>query len=140
MKMNVKGFIALIAGLLAFLFIIISFMLPLGQINGTDIKFYDFPNMYVAMISVPLGIFAIVMGVLSRKDKDKKGPRKSGLIIGIIAIVLGIIATISTGLLSMVTLYANNPNDSAFSSLSADQREDLDKIVDQLKNGGELDD
>lgn len=131
MQKNVKGFVGLFAGILAFVFIIIA-MIPTTEIRDSGIMFYGSNNPTFALIAVPLGIVAIVAGIMSKKDKDKKGPRKSGVILGVIAIIIGLIAAMATFALSFLTTYANNPNDPMFESMSKEDKANLDKAIDQI--------
>lgn len=132
-KKNVKGFVGLFAGLLSFVCIFIS-LIPMEKIIDSNTKFYGSTNTTLAVIAAVLGIVAIVAGAMSKKDSDKKGPRKSGVIIGIFAVIISLIAAGTTAVLSTVTDYANGKDVSAFESLDDSQRETLDELVATLKN------
>ncbi|MBQ9673565.1 MAG: hypothetical protein IJV39_02955 [Ruminococcus sp.] len=132
MQKNVKGFVGLIAGLLAFVSIIIAFI-PTTPIEGTNAVFYGSINIAFAVAGIVLGIVAIVAGALSRKPTDKKGPRKSGIIIGIFAVIIAIFALGITATLSLITDYANGKDVPAFSEMDGSHKEQIDNLVDMLK-------
>lgn len=132
MQKNVKGFIGLFIGLAAFIVIIIA-MVPFTPINGTSINFYGRINSTLALIGAGLGVVAIIFGALSVKDKDKTGPRKAGIIVGIFAVIIGLIFSGVAGLLSVFTDYANGVPGNAISQLDESQRKDIDKALEQLK-------
>ncbi len=132
MQKNVKGFIGLFIGLAAFIVIIIA-MVPFTPINGTSINFYGGINSTLALIGAGLGVAAIIFGALSVKDKDKTGPRKAGIIVGIFAVIIGLIFSGIAGLLSSFTDYANGVPGNALSQLDESQRKEIDKALEQLK-------
>ena len=132
MQKNVKGFIGLFIGLAAFIVIIIA-MVPFTPINGTSINFYGRINSTLALIGAGLGVVAIIFGALSVKDKDKTGPRKAGIIVGIFAVIIGLIFSGIAGLLSSFTDYANGVPGNALSQLDESQRKEIDKALEQLK-------
>lgn len=134
MKKNVKGFIGLFAGIAAFILIGIALFVPTNPISGSALALHGSANMAMALIGGALGIVAIVFGVMSRKDADKTGPRKSGVIIGIFAIILALIATGVCSVSKAVADYANGKNDSIVSQMNESQRKDIDKAIDQLRN------
>ena len=71
--MNVKGLIALILGVLAVVF---SFIPVLSY------------------SAIPMAIAALILGILGRKADRQKGLATAGMIVGIVAIVLGVIFSI----------------------------------------------
>ena len=131
MQKNVKGIVSLVAALLAIVCIVIAFI-PTAALRDTSVKFYGGTNVVFAAIAIPLGLIALIAGIMSLKQSDKKGPRKTGMILGILAILCAIFATAATSILSVVTNYANNPNDPAFSSMSQEQKDTIDKLIDQI--------
>ncbi len=135
MKKNVKGFIGLFSGLAAFGCLIASFI-PLEEIQGSNgIKFYGSINTRLAFIGFILAIVAIVFGALSKKYIDRKGPRKSGIVLGIFAVIISIFAMGITGVCSMVTDYANGKSTALVENVSPEERQQIDDLVAQLKNG-----
>lgn len=132
MQKNVKGFIGLFAGIAAFIVIIIA-TIPFTPINGTSLNFYGSINSTLALIGAALGIIAIIFGALSAKDKDKKGPRKAGIIVGIFAVIIGLIFTGVASLLASITDYANNVPGNALSQMDEANRKEIDNLLDQMR-------
>ena len=135
MEKNVKGFVSLFAGLAAFGCIVVSLFVPMEPIKGTEsVKFYGSINVCLALVAFALAIIAIVFGAMSKKHIDKVGPRKTGVIIGIFALIISLFATGITGLFSVVTDYANGEEVAIFSEMQPEEREQVDNFVSQLKN------
>ena len=133
MKKNVKGFIALFAALAAVVCIIISFAVPMASVKGTSFKLWGNGNLYLGIIACVLAIVAIVFGFLSKKDADKKGPRKAGIIIGFIAVFVSFLAMALGGLCGILVDYFNNGEKSAiYESLDKEQRDSFDKFYKEL--------
>ena len=134
MKKNVKGFIALFAALAAVVCIIISFAVPMASIKGTAIKLWGNPNLYLGIVACVLAIVAIVFGFLSKKDADKKGPRKAGIIIGFIAVFVSFLAMALGGLFGLIVEYANDPENSTIAkSMSVEDRKSFDEMIEKLR-------
>ena len=134
MKKNVKGFIGLFAGIAAFVLIGIALFALTNPISGTTLALHGGFNVIIALVGAVLGIVAIVFGVMSRKDADKKGPRKAGVIVGVFAILIGLGAAAFCGIFGMVADYANNvPGNTISQSLDESQKKEFDKLVEQIR-------
>ncbi len=132
MKKNTKGIIGLTAGILSFASIVMTFV-PLYQLAGTSIKFLGAANVYFGIAAGVLALIAIVFGIMSRKDADKKGPRKAGVIIGAFALIIAMFSTGIAGLGSMITDYANHVEGNTISQMNSKTREPVDKMLLELK-------
>lgn len=131
---NVKGFIGLFAGLAAIVLIVLAFFVGAETIVGSSIALPGKMGVILSLVAIVLGIVAIVFGVMSRKDKDKKGPRKAGVIIGIIAIIIALFSSAICFLTHTFVNYANGKLDEEIvSQLDEKSRNDLDKLVDQIR-------
>lgn len=133
---NVKGIIGLVSGLLSLVLVLAALFVPTTPINGTSMKFYGNLNLILCGCAVVLASVAIVFGVMSRKDADKKGPRKAGVIIGVIMILVSLIAAGIVYVMTMVTDYANNGHDSKIYQMVKDDPEtakSLDEAVEKLR-------
>ena len=89
---NVKGIIGLCFGLLAIVFAALS-MIPMTKLTGMglngEVSFFGQINVVFSLCVLVSAVIAIIFGAMSKKDADKPGPRKSGVIIGIIFIIIG---------------------------------------------------
>ena len=133
MKKNVKGFIGLFAGLGALLFVILSICVLAEPIKGSSKTFYGSMNVGFAVVAIFLSIAAIVFGILSIKGgKEKKGPRKSGIIVGAVMLFIAFIATIVIGMLALVSDYANNGEKSFLYESILKDKPDSQKKLDEL--------
>lgn len=127
---NVKGFIGLFAGLTAFILIGIALFVVTNAIPGSAIKLHSGWNVTLALIGGLLGVIAIVFGIMACRHKDRKGPRKAGIIIGVFAILISLSATGICALSQAFGDYANNvPGNALSESMKPEQREDADKII-----------
>lgn len=133
MKKNVKGFIGLFAGLAAFVLIGIALFVPTNPIIGTSLALHGGINIILAIVGAVLGIAAIVFGIMSRKDADKKGPRKAGVIVGVFAVIIALMSTGICALTRTVADYANNVPGNALSQVDEETRSNLDKAIEQLR-------
>ena len=133
MKKNVKGFIGLFAGLAAFVLIGIALFVPTNPIIGTSLALHGGLNIILAIVGAVLGIAAIVFGIMSRKDADKKGPRKAGVIVGVFAVIIALMSTGVSALTRTVADYANNVPGNALSQVDEETRSNLDKAIEQLR-------
>ena len=89
-------------------------------------------NVGFAVVAIFLSIAAIVFGILSIKGgKEKKGPRKSGIIVGAVMLFIAFIATIVIGMLALVSDYANN-GEKSFLYESIKDKPDSQKKLDEL--------
>lgn len=130
---NVKGFIGLFTGIAAFILIGLALFLPTYKIAGTSIALHGTTNIIMAIVAGVLGIIAIVFGIMSKKDRDKKGPRKAGVIIGIFAIIISLISAGVCALTKTLVDYANGVPNSAFSQLDDESRKSIDKALDDIR-------
>ncbi len=116
-------------------------MVPMAKLTGFGIdgkvSFYGNTNVTFIWISVLCAVAAIVFGVMSRKDKDKKGPRKAGIILGILCVIAGLLSALIIGMLTMITDYINSDGKSGLiaEELEKDssQKENVDKIIRELQ-------
>lgn len=133
MKKNVKGFIGLFAGIAAFVLIGIALFVTTNPISGTSVALHGGFNVIVALVGAVLGIVAIVFGVMSRKDTDKTGPRKAGIVVGVFAVIIALMSTGICALTSAIADYANNVPGNALSQVDKNQLADLDKAIEQFR-------
>ena len=91
---NIKGIIGLCFGLLAIVFVALS-MIPMTKLTGMglngEVSFFGQINVVFSLCVLVSAVIAIIFGAMSKKDADKSAPRKSGVIIGIIFIIIGLI-------------------------------------------------
>jgi len=94
-KKSTKGMVSLIAALLC-IGCIIGSLVPFTKITieGTSKSFTFFSdiNVILAVVAIPLALIAIIAGAMAGKDKDKSGPKRVGMVIGIIGIIVAIFA------------------------------------------------
>ena len=133
MKKNVKGFIGLFTGIAAFILILAAIFVPANPISGSALALHGSANVIMALVGGLLGIVAIVFGVMSRKDADKKGPRKAGVIIGVFAIIFALLASAVCSLTKEIADYANGKPNSVLSQMDETQRKDIDKTIDMIR-------
>ena len=142
-RRNTKGYIGLFLGLASIAAIIVAVFVPFTKLTGFGIDgkitFFGTINVALCWIGVVLAIAAIVFGAMSKKDADKKGPRKSGVIIGIICIVLGLIASLVVGLLSMFTEFINSEGtDGVIANIIRDDPNTKKQVDDVIKGIQEM--
>ena len=130
---NVKGYIGLFLGLASFVLSGIALGVMTNKIEGTSISLYSGFNSTIALIAALVGIAAIVFGIMSLKDKDKKGPRKAGIIVGIFAVIIGFSAMGICSCLSAVADYANGVPGNALSQVDESSRAQIDEALKQLR-------
>ena len=108
---NVKGITGLCFGLIAIVFAALS-MIPMIQLTGMglngEISFFGQINIVFSLCTLVSAVIAVIFGAMSKKDADKPGPRKSGVIIGIILIIIGLIAFGVTSSFAAITEYINS--------------------------------
>ena len=137
MKKNVKGFIGLFLALASILLIIIAYMVPMEKLTGFGIDgkitFYGNANCAFVWISVACAVAAIVFGIMAVRHKDQKGPRKVGIILGIICVIVGLLSALVIGLLALVTEYINTDGKTGVIAEvlenDSSQKENVDKII-----------
>lgn len=138
-KKNVKGFIGLFLGLASILLIIVSLFCPMEKLTGFGldgkVSLHSSANVAIAVIAVACAIAAIVFGVMAKKEADKKGPRKSGFIIGIICVILGLIAAGLVAFMSSFTEYINSDGKNGWIAESVKSDKDMKKTMDDLIRG-----
>ena len=138
---NVKGVVGLILSLVSLCCIGISWV-PLVPLTGMGfdghLSFYGFLNMILLGVAFVCASAAVVFAAMSKKDADKRGPRKAGMIIGIIAIVITLLASLGIGTMSMITEYINSDGQSGVIAEATKTDENMKKQIDdavaQLKN------
>ena len=133
---NVKGIIGLLLGIGAFVCIICSFFFPMTPLTGFGlgghVSFYGTANNILVWVGIICGIAAIVFSIMARKTPDKKGPRTSGMVFGIIGIIIGLIAVLVIGMLSMMTEFVNTNGETGIIAEAIKDNEDLKKQLDDI--------
>ena len=108
---NVKGITGLCFGLIAIVFAALS-MIPMIQLTGMglngEISFFGQINIVFSLCTLVSAVIAVIFGAMSKKDADKPGPRKSGVVIGIIFILIGLISFGVTSSFAAITEYINS--------------------------------
>ena len=132
MKKNVPGFIALFSGIAAFVCIIIAFI-PTTPNSGSSLSLMGGMNLAFAGVGVLLGLVALITGIISIRRRDQKGPRKAGMIIGIFAIIISLIACGVTAVSKAFVDYANNVPGNALSQMDDSSRKTLDDSLKELR-------
>lgn len=132
MQKNVKGFIGLFAGIASFILTIVSLCMLTNPIRDTSLALHGSINVTLALIAAGLGLVAIVFGAMSVRDKDKKGPRKAGIIIGVFAIIVALCSAGICSMTKMVVEYANGESNELVSKMSDAEREAFDKQMDEF--------
>ena len=133
MKKNIFGFAALFSGIAAFVCIILAFI-PTTPISGSSLSLMGGTNLAFAGVGVVLGLAALITGIISTRKRDQKGPRKAGLIIGIFAIIISIIACGVTAVSKTLADYANNVPGNAISQADESSRKTIDDALNQLRS------
>lgn len=141
MEKKTKSIIALVLAAVAVILLIVA-LIPLEPIKGTKVNFYGTVNVVCAVLAFPIGIAAIVMGAIGKKQGGK-GMGIAAIIIGILSIIASIGISATVGVMSLITDYANNGEKSFIAqNMKPEERKDFDKIVEELKkglNGKEID-
>ena len=108
---NVKGIIGLSFGLVAIACAVLS-AIPMTSLTGMGLdgkmSFFGNINIIFALCTVIASVIAIVFGAMSKKDADKPGPRKSGVVIGILFVLIVLTSFGTTSALSTFTEYINS--------------------------------
>ena len=138
---NVKGIIGLCFGLLAIVFAALS-MIPMTKLTGMglngEVAFFGQINVVFSLCVLVSAVIAIIFGAMSKKDADKPGPRKSGVIIGIIFIIIGLITFGITSSFSAITEYINSDGRTGVIAESVkdnpEQQKQMDDVVKVFKD------
>ena len=134
MKKNVKGFIGLFAAIGAIVLAFAALIFPASHISGSSLSLPGSMNVTMALIAAGLGVLAIIFGILAVREPDKQGPRKAGIIVGLLAILLGLGAAALCVILGMVDDCANNgPGNTLSQSLDESKKKEFDKLVEQIR-------
>ena len=133
---NVKGWIGLLLGLAALVTILIAALLPMEDLTGFGfdgkVRFYGTINVVICWIGIGLAVTAIVFGALSKNEKNKKGPKNSGIVIGIITTILGLLAALCVGFFSAVTEFINTEGEGGMIAVLVKDNESARKQFDDL--------
>ena len=138
---NVKGIIGLCFGLLAIVFAALS-MIPMTKLTGMglngEVSFFGQINVVFSLCVLVSAVIAIIFGAMAKKDADKPGPRKSGVIIGIIFIIIGLITFGITSSFSAITEYINSDGRTGVIAESVkdnpEQQKQMDDVVKVFKD------
>ena len=141
MQKNVKGIIALCCALASFVLLVVAVNIATHKIEGTEVSLYGDINVTMAFVGAGLGVLAIIIGILSLKDRDKKGPRKAGIIVGVFAIIASLLSAGAFALTNEIVKYWNpNEKSTMIEDLvkdNADMKKQLDeqyqKMLDEAK-------
>ena len=129
-----KSIISLVLAAIAVILLIVA-LIPLEPIKGTPVNFYGPVNVACAVIALPVAIAAIVLGVMGKKHGGK-GMAITGIVFGILSIIASIGISATVGVMSLITDYANNGDNSFIAqSMSKEDRKQFDDIVSELKKG-----
>ncbi len=133
-KKSTKGLVALIAALLC-VACIIGAVIPFTPIPilGTSktVTFFSDINFTLALIAIPLAIIAIVAGAMAGKDKNKSGPKRIGMVIGIFGIIGALIACGVSGMMNEVGKFIQGKDN--ILTEGAKDNPDLQKQLEELK-------
>ena len=136
MKKNVKGIIGLFLSLAGIGCLALTIFLPMEKLTGFGIdgraSFYGNVNFIISWAGVALCIVGIVFGALSIKDKDKKGPRKAGIIFGVLGLIFGLVCSLVIGLFSAVTEFINSEGQSGIVADAIKDNPDAKKSFDDI--------
>lgn len=134
---NVKGIIGLCFALASLVCAFVSFI-PMTKLTGMGfdgkISFLGPTNTVLGWIVIIFAVIAIIFSILSKKDADKKGPRKSGMVVGIICIIIGICSLCASGLFSTITEYINSDGKSGVIAESIKNNPEQEKTINEFVN------
>ena len=133
MKKNVKGFIGLFAGIASVILAVVALCVLTNPIAGTTLALHGSVNVIIAVIAAVLGLAGIVFGVMSLGNTKAKGPRKAGVIVGVCAFLIALSAAGICALTGAFADYANNVPGNAISQMDKDSRQEMDRMVKQLR-------
>ena len=130
---NVKGIIALVLALVSLVLMGLAFV-PMESLRNTSVKFFGGLNILFGALALVAAIAAVVFGAMGKKNTDKKAMAITGMVIGIISIILSIFTTGIVAILSTVTDYINNGSESWLAQNIQDesQLKEIDDALDQL--------
>ena len=132
MQKNVKGFIALFAALAAIILTVVGCM-PMAKV--VDFPMWSGVNQVLGYIALALCLIAIVFAILSFRDKDKKGPRKTGMILGILCLLVVWVPMVLGWLGGLVTGYVNGDNNVIAQEMDKYEKGDKDSHISQMLDG-----
>lgn len=131
---NVKGIIGLILALVSLICIGVAWI-PLDKLTGMGfngrVSFFGTANLVLIGIGFVCAIAAIVFAVKAKRDADLPGPRKSGMVVGIICIVLALISWAGIGLLSTLTEFINSDGQRGLIAEAIKNDENAKKQIDE---------
>lgn len=136
MQKNVKGFIALFAALAAIILTVVGCM-PMAKV--VDFPMWSGVNQVLGYIALALCLIAIVFAILSFRDKDKKGPRKTGMILGILCLLVVWVPMVLGWLGGLVTGYVNGDNNVIAQEMDKYEKGDKDSFISQMLDGAKDD-
>lgn len=134
MQKNVKGFISLGAALAAIILTFVGFS-PLGKV--LKYPMWSSVNQTLGCIALILCVAAIVFAILSFKDKDKKGPRKTGMILGILCILIAWIPVVLGWFGGAIIGYANGESNFISEEMDKYAKGDKDSYLYKAMESGE---
>lgn len=129
MQKNVKGFIALFAALAAIILTVVGCM-PMAKV--VDFPMWSGVNQVLGYIALALCLIAIVFAILSFRDKDKKGPRKTGMILGILCLLVVWVPMVLGWAGGLVTGYVNGDNNVIAQEMDKYEKGDKDSFISQM--------
>ena len=129
MQKNVKGFIALFAALAAIILTVVGCM-PMAKV--VDFPMWSGVNQVLGYIALALCLVAIVFAILSFRDKDKKGPRKTGMILGILCLLVVWVPMVLGWAGGLVTGYVNGDNNVIAQEMDKYEKGDKDSFISQM--------
>ena len=138
---NVKGIIGLILAIVSLICIFVAWY-PMTKLTGMGLdgklSFYGTVNLMLIVAAFICAVAAIVFAALSKKHKDKVGPRNSGLVIGIICLILSLLCSPFIGLFTTVTEYINSDGERGAIAEAVKNDQEMEKkvneLIDQLKD------
>ena len=136
MQKNVKGFIALFAALAAIILTVVGCM-PMAKV--VDFPMWSGVNQVLGYIALALCLIAIVFAILSFRDKDKKGPRKTGMILGILCLLVVWVPMVLGWAGGLVTGYVNGDNNVIAQEMDKYEKGDKDSFISQMLDGAKDD-
>lgn len=136
MQKNVKGFIALFAALAAIILTVVGCM-PMAKV--VDFPMWSGVNQVLGYIALALCLVAIVFAILSFRDKDKKGPRKTGMILGILCLLVVWVPMVLGWAGGLVTGYVNGDNNVIAQEMDKYEKGDKDSFISQMLDGAKDD-
>ncbi len=133
---NVKGFIGLFLALASLILILAATFVPMSKLTGMGfdgkLAFYGQLNVTLVWVGVVMAVAAIVFGAMSKKDADKTGPRKSGVIIGILCIIFGLICALVVSTMTAVGEYINSDGEKGIFAEMVKESKDNEKTMNDI--------